>query len=511
VHIFKVYIRTLVSFVFLLSMVSCGGIQKDLKLRAKRVPEQIKETKDLLEKFRKDYEQFKQTDEFQYEFKTYAGSDRENWEANFSKADEELSHTREFYEINVIATLKRNNKEDELELGRQLKSIDSKIQHCRKLAQKTSLRITELHNAKENAAEMIKGSGEITDQTNKIFQGLESVVIKSQANYPNKKQDFDSRFSWFVTLHNDSNHALETAKNEFSSNKPDYARFADSCTLIANNLDAIKKNDMKLRAKIIELGKDYSKILRDMKIEQKPWVEEVKYEWNNWSDWDTTQEVYRRKRYVSMDVYDRVNKRVGEEGGMISRGSSYEVWIEDLDIEEKYFHRYLIVENDEQQMGEWEEVQEKFYEANEDNLNMSIVTKPFGFYEDEVMKVATPPGYDKVGDPRYGKWVENRVSGEREWSFFQKYLFWSMILNGIGPRHHYYSYGRWNDWNRNYRGRRPYYGIGGGDFGSYGRSTKTNSHMRDTTFSKSGGFKEAKPSIREAGRGTRGRGPGRGK
>ena len=507
----KYFIRLLVSVMFLLSMAACGGIQKDLKQRAEKVPEQIKEAGDLLENFKKDYEQFKETGEFQSEFKLYAGPERENWEANFSKAAEQLAHTREVYEKNIMAILKRNDKKEELELRRQLKRIRNGLQDCRRLAQITDQRITELHKAKKNAPEMIKASEEITNQINNIYQDLESVVVQSQTEYPNKKQDLDTRFSWFVKVQQVSNNALARVQKEFKSNTPDYGFFTDNCTLIANNLEAIKKKDLELRGRISELGKDYSKILRDMKLVENPWVEEVRYEWDNWSDWDTTRVASREKKYVSMDEYNRVIRRVGGEGGIISRGSSYEVWIEGLDIDEEYYHKYLIVENDKQRLGDWEKVQEDFYEANEDNLNMSIVTKPFGFYEDEVIKVATPPGFDKIGDPRYGEWVKNKETGEREWSFFQRYLFWSMILNGVGPRHHYYTYGRWDDWNRNYRGRRPYYGTGGGDFGSYGRSTRANPQMRSSTFSRSGGFKEAKPSIRGAGRSTRGRGPGRGK
>jgi hypothetical protein len=496
---------------FILLLFSCGGLQKAIKERAEGVPSRIDEAAAQLEKYKNEFDKFKKRDEYKSEFHLYAAPDREDWENNFSLSDNEIKRAQEVYDNDVSPILKRNDRKEEPELRKKLKLIDDTLIQGTKLARKTSLRISELHEAKKNAKEMTEQAKADYADVSSIFSDLETYVYNTREQFPNKKDDLDTRLLWFKTARDNSDRAQASVTNEMESSSPDYAVFANSCLLLSTTLKDMTGRDKTLRKKISELERDYSKILRDMKIDQRPWMEEVKYQWNNWSDFDTTREVYRRKRYISMDDYNRIIGRYGEEGGILSRGSDYEIWVEGADIEEHYYHKYLIVENDKETVTDWVEVTEEVYEANEDNLNMSIASKPFGYYEDEVINAATPPGFDKVGNPRYGRWVENRETGHREWSFFERYLFWHMVLNGIGPRHNYYTYGRWDDWNRNYRGRRAYYGTGGSDFGSAGRTTSANPSVRNSAFAKSGGFKSARSSVRGAGSSMRGRGPGSGK
>ena len=504
-----------ICFIFLLGVIlllfACGGLQKALRERAEGVPSRIDDATAQLEKYKKEFKQFKDTDEYKSEFYLYAAPDRENWENNFSLSDNELKRAQEVYDNNVSPILKKNDRKEEPELRKKLKLIDDTLIQGTKLARKTSLRISELHEAKKNAKKMAEQAKADYAEVNKIFGDLETDVHSTQEQFPNKKDDLDKRLLWFKTAKDNSDRAQASVTNEMESSSPDYAVFTNNCLLLSTVLKDITGRDEALRKKISELNRDYSKILRDMKIDERPWMEEVKYQWNNWSDFDTTREVYRRKKYISMNDYNQIIGRYGEEGGILSRGSDYEIWVEGADIEEHYYHKYLIVENDKETVTDWVEVSEEVYEANEDNLNMSIASKPFGYYEDEVINVATPPGFDKVGNPRYGRWVENKETGHREWSFFERYLFWHMVLNGIGPRHNYYTYGRWDDWNRNYRGRSAYYGTGGSDFGSAGRTTSANPSVRNSTFSRSGGFKSATTGMRGAGSSVRGRGPGSGK
>lgn len=507
----KYSICVLLISILLLFLFACGGLQKGLKERAEKIPSRISEATTVLEKYRNEYDQFKKTNEYESEFFRYASPEREDWGNNFLLASNEIKRAEEIYNNNVSKILERNSNKEEMELRKHLKKVDDSLKYGAKLARKTSLRISELTEAKKNSKQMTEKAVENAATINESYRNLEVFVTETQEKFPNKKEDLDTRLMPFTKNKDDSNRALSLVKNEISSSFPDYGIFTDNCTLISAALKTMGDNDASLRKRIAELDRDYSKILRDMKITQKPWVEEVKYQWDNWSDWDTTKEVYRRKRFVSMSDYNQVVGRIGADGGIISKGSDYEIWIEDADIDEHFFHKYLIVENEKENVTDWVEVNEATYEANEENLNMSILSKPFGFYEDEVIKVATPPGYDKVGNPKYGRWVENRQTGEREWSFFQKYLFWHMVLNGIGPRHNYYTYGRWNDWNSNYRGRRPYYGTGGVDFGSLGRTTNANPNVRNSTYARSGGFKASRTSVRGAGSSVRGRGPGSGK
>ena len=495
----------------LLGFFGCSSLPEVLRERSEKVPLRIEKAKSDLDRYEKEYADFTNTDEYKSEFYIYAAPDRENWKDNFRLSSEEINRAEDVYNGNVVPILERNHPDDELKLRKHLKKIDDALKFGAKLAKKTGLRISELREAKKNSKPMQGKAAADTEELNNTVNELEIFVSNTQEQFPNKKADLDNRLIPFKKAENDARDALKTVNEELGSSSPDYGIFTDNCALIAVLLKKTTDRDAKLRSKVSELGRDYSKILRDMKIVEKPWVEEVKYTWNNYSDFDTTKVAYRRKKYVSMNDYNTVVNRLGPDGGIIGRGSDYEIWIENFDIEEHYYHKYLIVEDDKENTTDWVEVDEKMYEANEDNINMSIVSKPFGFYEDEVIKAATPPGFDKVGNPKYGRWVENKETGNREWSFFQRYLFWHMILNGVGPRHNYYTYGRWNDWNNNYRGRRAYYGTGGVDFGSSGRTTSSNPRVRNSTYAKSGGFKSSGSGIRAAGSSTRGRGPGSGK
>lgn len=506
--------KYLTVFLFLgasLFLFSCGGLQKDIKKRAQNIPSRVDEATATLKKYRDEFDRFKKTDDYINEFHLYASPDRENWDESFVLASNELTRAKEIYSTVILPMLERNDRKEQAELGKQLGKAENALKYGAKLAMKTSLRVNELVEAKKNSKEMSERADKEYTETDSLFQALESHVRDTQGKFPNKKEDLDTRFAWFIKTRDDAKTALETVNREMASNPPDYGFLSDSCILISDNLESLTKQDELLRKKTGELERDYSKILRDMNVTRKPWVEEVKYQWDNWSDFDTTRVVYRTKKYISLDDYNRIVGRLGENGGIVSSGSNYEIWIENSDIDEHYYHKYLIVENDKEQVTDWVEVSEEMYEANEENLNMSILSKPVGYYEDEVIKAATPPGFDKVGNPRYGRWVENKATGQREWSFFEKYLFWHMILNGVGPRHNYYTYSRWDDWNRNYRGRRAYYGTGGVDFGSSGRTTGTNPKVSNSTFARSGGFKASRSSVRGAGSSVRGRGPGSGK
>lgn len=159
---------------------------------------------------------------------------------------------------------------------------------------------------------------------------------------------------------------------------------------------------------------------------------------------------------------------------------TYSVILYDAEVEgstfQTYRHQYkLITQQDsstapKEEITTWQEVDEKFFWANENNIGMTLASKgPDG----KVTKEAAPPGYNNyVGNSRYGHWV-NR-GGSSFWEFYGQYAFMSSMLGlGTGPiyRDRYYDY------ENNYRGRRAYYGTstgGGSRYGTYGSTTMKN-------------------------------------
>jgi hypothetical protein len=141
----------------------------------------------------------------------------------------------------------------------------------------------------------------------------------------------------------------------------------------------------------------------------------------------------------------------------------------------RYYHRYKLIYATgatpgaytyQEQVGDWQEVPPARYQAHVNNLGMTLVAKKDG----EITRTAQPPGYQYVGDPRYGEWKTD-ARGSSFWSFYGKYMFFSQMFSML-------SYGPvfrsgWDDYATYRRGSRPYYGRDGREFGTRGSGTRT--------------------------------------
>ncbi|MFA8344303.1 MAG: hypothetical protein ACEPO8_15120 [Rhodothermaceae bacterium] len=163
------------------------------------------------------------------------------------------------------------------------------------------------------------------------------------------------------------------------------------------------------------------------------------------------------------------------------------------DMEEKgmffknYYHQYKVIKevNGEikSETTDWLEVSKSYFFSNENNMGMELVSKVKG---GKLNKIASPPGYSGyVGNSRYGEWRSS--GGNSFWVFYGQYAMLSHLLNMNS--YPVYRTG-WNDYDRNYRSNRPYYGKTNKDGSrAYGsRSTfakKTNPNSRwNTKFNK---------------------------
>ena len=129
-----------------------------------------------------------------------------------------------------------------------------------------------------------------------------------------------------------------------------------------------------------------------------------------------------------------------------------------------YFHQYQVVQGENSWTTDWLQVPESVYRANENFLGMTLASKT----PDGENNVPHPPGYDYVGNPRYGSWQTNS-SGMSFWAFYGQYALMRDLL-GIGRgsifRNDYDSY------QRSRSERRPYYGRTGREYGTRGTVTQ---------------------------------------
>ncbi|MFT5336382.1 MAG: hypothetical protein ACI9YL_000376 [Luteibaculaceae bacterium] len=162
---------------------------------------------------------------------------------------------------------------------------------------------------------------------------------------------------------------------------------------------------------------------------------------------------------------------------------NFEIILLDMDFKEDtetFLHQYQLLyppkNNPDTLIAktlDWVKVSQDEFVANQENLGMALASKSKGVIE----KTASPAGYNQhIGNEKYGQWQRNS-SGGSFWSFYGKYMFMSSMFNlAFAPA----RYSGWNDYNRNYRGRRSYYGgsgssrrYGTGTNGNYGRNWKS--------------------------------------
>lgn len=125
----------------------------------------------------------------------------------------------------------------------------------------------------------------------------------------------------------------------------------------------------------------------------------------------------------------------------------------------------------------WLEVPPTYFQEHVNDMGMIIAMKKNGVLE----KKTIPPGYQYVGNEKYGRWKEGS-DGNRFWEFYGRYAFMSSMFR-LATMPIYYS--MWNDWHGNYYpyGRRYYGGNYYGTSGRYARNTAKRSwNSKPTTF-----------------------------
>lgn len=135
-----------------------------------------------------------------------------------------------------------------------------------------------------------------------------------------------------------------------------------------------------------------------------------------------------------------------------------------------YYHKYQILFPGKTTKTDWMQVSEKFFQNNLPFLGMTIYVKEEG----KVANVVGPPGYEYVGNSKYGSWQRDS-SGNSFWVFYGQYAMLSHLLGG-GPiyRRDYNSYHTYASSGRPYYGSSKQYGTNG----SYTKKSKPNFYSR---------------------------------
>lgn len=332
---------------------------------------------------------------------------------------------------------------------------------------------------------------------------VEPIVERAQSRHANKKDDLAARLRTVDEVIGKAKTGEAAVQTEGAKNPVPLGAFAvafEGLETAHLSGTALLKD---LEARCGQLDRTYTRTLVDMKAEYK--VVFGRASWDSSSDYGEQTHLYspvivsprefvnyvKNPNNVQPVGIDPFENRPGSHDGS-------EFWIEDTD--EAFFHQYIVHENGVLTRTDWVPVDDDDFYANVENLGMDILNKPYGMYDDEAEEEAAPAGYAYVGNPRYGTW-NNGV-----WTWLPAYLLWSNLYGGRR-----YMYNDWDDWRRNYRGARPYYGRRTGDeneYGTYGSAGR--GYFGGTTWARSGGLNRQDPTIRDLARNFRSGGPGGG-
>jgi hypothetical protein len=538
----------LVVFVLLLLLSSCGGLPKETKERAKKIPERI----ELMQKFVKEQSDKYKVLESAPDFKAYkVYADREKWANKFLEADAESKRASKEYNETIVPILKKDEEKDLAALTKQMDRVDRILVEAKNSSKEPFARIVFIDEAKEKCAAWIDAAEKDVAGIGKQNSQLLEQVKKVKNDFPAKADEVSTLFAPFIEEERKAKSALSSAQEEYKKHQQkeqdvfvDYALLGDSTVSITGTLKTLKENDQKLRSKLEELYQSYTKILADMRIEYFVTPARISWEESEFIEWPSEHVYSYGARQVDEEIFQyfaslppeqeianerwsfsiNIDKKmwdtlkINPTEAMPSGDNESDYWIEDDDI--KAYHKYIIIRNNgEKEETDWVEVDEEDYAEMEDDLGMAIESKAYGEFESEKHEEPAPPGLAFVGNEKYGEWKKDPASGNTFWHYYGQYAMFRDILGmGMMGRPNYYDYDEYDRWRRDYKEKKqPYYGTTTGTggtsvnrYGTYGTETRSNSRFANTHFSRTGGFKTADAGVRGAGSANRGGGPGGG-
>lgn len=112
--------------------------------------------------------------------------------------------------------------------------------------------------------------------------------------------------------------------------------------------------------------------------------------------------------------------------------ASYSILLEEMKDEgnfsKSYFHKYRVVQDEDFWITDWFAVSKEYYQLNASFMGMALVTKKEGKTDDK----PSPPGYNHVGNPKYGRWATGS-SGRSFWEFYGQYRLMTDLFGGVVP------------------------------------------------------------------------------
>lgn len=161
--------------------------------------------------------------------------------------------------------------------------------------------------------------------------------------------------------------------------------------------------------------------------------------------------------YSGETPVERVSRALAEKG-------DFSVVLADAKEEDgRYFEKLYVVEEGKEQpeTTDWLETSQEDFELMVPLMGMTVFTKVAGKESFE----AAPPGYEYVGNPKYGEWQRDS-SGGSFWMYYGQYRLMSDLLGWGRVRQNDYG-----SYQANRQSGQPYYGPNQ-EYGMNGKTTR---------------------------------------
>jgi len=539
----------LVALVFIgSSLVACSGLPDYLTRRYESIPQQLKQYEEKVVALEQAYKAQQKSMEWAF-VKTYAH--KEKWELHFEKAHKKLIEASNYFETTLKPRYERNKPEETQDFDHELDAFDQLLYQSTKEARFPDKRKAFLIKTKANAQTYyVTAKSHLAN----IYQ-LQSALLErgkqTTTDYPNKGNDVSKRLHKMDTYVNSAKKDFSSLERQYLNHKnnrvTDYSILGDAKSAIDKNFKEIKDYESVTSKKFDELYISYTRILADQKIDyfvvigRASWcegeycgngseskypakkVDEKVFEYFDSYKNDLIAEM--RSSWGSGKFTLQIPKnhwdalKINARDKMSNQYNYADYWVQKTYT--KSFHKYIDIIDNKQTATTWINVKETNFWNQFDNLGMSILTKPYGYYIEDTLDKAEPVGMAMVaplttvngalgGSNRYGEWRTNS-QGTSLWHYYGMYSFMNNLMGGNRG----YSGSSWNHYSRHNRAT-PYYGEKD-EYGTYGSSTYTSGRYSSSEHARrhpgslrkqsSGSFSRGKTSsIRNAGGSTRGRG-----
>ncbi|PIE44503.1 MAG: hypothetical protein CSA50_00180 [Gammaproteobacteria bacterium] len=535
-------------------VVACSGLPDYLTLRYENIPQRLHQHEEMLVRAQKVYDRRKQSEDWQFA-RYYA--EKENWQDKFNLAQSRLSQAKRLYEQELKPLYESNEPEQAKDFARKLDKFDSLLMQSSAAADYPNERLAFLTQVRENAAHYYSAAGGALVTIDQLQKKLRIRAQRVTKDYSHKAEDVARRLATmdgYVDSAKKQYDAVQTQFDQHSKNNhADYAILGDAKQAILESLDKITKYEAATQAKLDELYRSYTRILADQKIDY--YVQIRRAAWCDGEYCGNGSETSYRPKRVDGKVFEYFDTYSGnliatlrsgwmgtdfrltipakywhalnidERANMNPKFDQADYWVEKT--EARSFHKYIDIVDEKQTRTNWLPVQEDDFWRQWNNLGMAILTKPYGYYQEDSLKNAEPAGMAMVARPdmvdgrptgsnQYGEWRTDS-SGNSFWHYYGMYAF----MNGLIQGGRGYSYNNWKNYNQRQRGK-PFYGKRRkyGTYGPYayskgsagnGRSEHARRYPDKAKKARRSGFdRGTTTSIRGAGRASRGRGPASG-